>query len=312
MIYQNREDLIRLTSLWQGERFDDGRPRVGDDLLRRVGNMLIEDVCSPLRKRGFKCQFQGELCRTRPKTRLLGRAITMAMVASRPDVHMELLNYGHRELGKRGYFNQWVVDAMRERDVLVADVGGKVFEGTFLGGNLATVIHSRTKTGGAVIWGGIHDVEQISQMKGIQVYYRGSHPAPVQDMMVSGVNVPCDIGGAICMPGDVVLGAVGGVVFIPAHLVESVAIAGEKQQVIDWFCFERLAQGAYTSSQLDLADWPPEIMEDFLLWFHTSPQSQPFQHLSWAEEQEKTRAAERYEWTGLSSMPYIRVDADVK
>lgn len=300
MVFQDRETLIRLTSLWQGERFEDGRPRVGDDLLRRIGSLMIEDVCSPLRKSGYKHQFQGELRRTHAAARLLGRAVTMVMVTSRPDVHMEVLTYGHQELGKRGYFNQWVVDAMQERDVLVADVCDKVFQGTFLGGNLSTVIQVRTKTGGAVIWGGIHDVEQISRMQGIQVYYRGSHPTPIQDMMVSGINVPCDIGGAICMPGDVVLGTASGVVFIPAHMAEAVAIAGEKQQVVDLFCFERLAQGVYLSSELDLAAWSPEIMADFLRWFHTSAEARPFQHLGWEKEIEKARSGERTVWTGLS------------
>ena len=31
----NREDIIALTPLWKGERFEDGRPKVSDDLLPR-------------------------------------------------------------------------------------------------------------------------------------------------------------------------------------------------------------------------------------------------------------------------------------
>ncbi|MFQ8952784.1 MAG: hypothetical protein ACLR56_07125 [Oscillospiraceae bacterium] len=33
-------------------------------------------------------------------------------------------------------------------------------------------LHNRTKTGGAVIWGGIRDVEQMKKVPDVQVYYR--------------------------------------------------------------------------------------------------------------------------------------------
>ena len=300
MIYQNREDLIRLTSLWKGERFEDGRPRVGDDLLHRIRNLTIEDVWVPLWQSGYKHQFQGDLRRTNTETRLLGRAVTMVMVPSRPDVHMVLLTYGHQELNKFGYFNEWVINALQEKDVLVVDMCDKVFQGTFLGGNMGAVIQSRTKTGGAVVWGGIHDLEQLAMMEGIQIYFRGCDPTPIQDMMASSVNAPCSVGSAICMPGDVVLGTVSGIIFIPAHMVETVAVAGEKQQIKDMFGFERLKDGKYLSSEVDVPVWPWEIMEDFLQWFKTSSQAQPFQHLEWKNEIEKSRAGERCEWTGLS------------
>ena len=54
----------------------------------------------------------------------------------------------------------------------------KIYEGTFVGGNLSTAIKNRTKTGGAVVWGGIRDLEQIEGIEGLQVYYRGVDPTP--------------------------------------------------------------------------------------------------------------------------------------
>ena len=58
---------------------------------------------------------------------------------------------------------QWVIDSLVERDVVVCDMYDKIYKGTFLGGNLTTALHNRTKTGGAVIWGGIRDVEQMKR-----------------------------------------------------------------------------------------------------------------------------------------------------
>lgn len=42
---------------------------------------------------------------------------------------------------------QWVIDSLTEEDVVVADMYDKIYKGTFLGGNLATAIKTRTKTG---------------------------------------------------------------------------------------------------------------------------------------------------------------------
>ena len=39
MKFNDREDIIQLTPLWEGERFPDGRPRVSDDILRRMARV---------------------------------------------------------------------------------------------------------------------------------------------------------------------------------------------------------------------------------------------------------------------------------
>ena len=39
MQFNNRDDIIQMTSYWTGERFPDGRPRVSDSVLERLRNM---------------------------------------------------------------------------------------------------------------------------------------------------------------------------------------------------------------------------------------------------------------------------------
>ena len=48
MKFNCKEDIIQLTSEWTGERFDDGRPRVSDDVLRRIRNITFEEAWRPL------------------------------------------------------------------------------------------------------------------------------------------------------------------------------------------------------------------------------------------------------------------------
>ena len=300
MKFNNPEDIIQLTPLWQGERFPDGRPKVPDRTLERIRKVKLEEAWFPLFNQKYNHQFEGDFRTTHPGHQLVGRAVTAVMVPSRPDVHMAMLNYGRDVEGRHGFFNQWVIETLVEGDVLVVDMCDKIIDGTYVGGNLSTAIKARTKTGGAVVWGGIRDLEQIVEIPDYQVYYRGVDPSPIGEVMMTGMNVPCRVGKAICMPGDVVLGTITGVLFIPAHLAEKVAEISEKQQVKVAFGFERLEQGIYTSSQVDALIWSREVMDDFLEWFKVSPAAADFQHLEWSEEIEKSRNVGTWDFTGLS------------
>lgn len=56
-----REDMIQLTPLWKGERYPNGRPKVPDDILRRIRRITLEEVWKPLWLANYKYQFEGEL-----------------------------------------------------------------------------------------------------------------------------------------------------------------------------------------------------------------------------------------------------------
>ena len=159
----------------------------------------------------------------------------------------------------------------------------KIFQGTYVGGNLSTAIKTRTKRGGAVIWGGIRDMEQIVKIDGIQVYYRGIDPTGIGDVTMTGFNVPTRIGKATCLPGDIVLGTISGVIFIPAHLAEEVVVGAEKSHVRDIFGFQRLDEKKYTTAQID-ARWTYDMWEDFINWFNTDEKAVEYRHLTWEEE----------------------------
>ena len=48
-----REDVIKYTPDWQGERFPDGRPKVPDDILDRMKNVTLEEAWATLRTRAL-------------------------------------------------------------------------------------------------------------------------------------------------------------------------------------------------------------------------------------------------------------------
>ncbi|WP_337102121.1 RraA family protein [Paenibacillus sp. YIM B09110] len=297
MKFNNAEDTIQLSPLWQGERFPDGRPKVPSNVLERLSRITLEEAWGPLWSRGYHYQFEGEFKIIHPNKVMVGRAVTAVMVPKRPDLHDTLMNYGHEQEGRRGFFNQWVIDSLEEEDVVVIDMFDKIYQGTYVGGNLSTAISTRTKTGGAVIWGGIRDNQQITQIENINVYYRGSDPTAIADVTMVGMNVPARIGRAVCLPGDVVLGTPAGVIFIPAHLAELTAANAEKSQVRDVFGFARLNANTYTTAQIDAA-WTTAMWQDFMQWFDTDAAAAPYQHLTWEHELDEAR---RNESNGPSS-----------
>ncbi len=290
MFFNKPEEVIAMTPLWEGERLEDGRPKVPASVLDRMRRLTLEEVWGLAYSQGFEFQTEAHLLTTHPTDtghRLVGRAVTCVCVPFRQDLH-DVATAESREFGFKGGYNKSAVDRLVEDDVMVVDLFDKIYYGTFFGGNLSTQVKNKTKRGGAVIWGGIRDLDQIKQIEGIQIYYRGVHPTPIRDYIMTGYNAPCRIGEAICMPGDVVFGSNEGVCFIPAHMAEKVVDSAEKSHLRDDFGFERLKQGVYSATQID-AMWSEEMWQDFLGWLETSEIAAPFKYLDWTEDVERAR-----------------------
>jgi regulator of RNase E activity RraA len=165
----------------------------------------------------------------------------------------------------------------------------KIYKGTFLGGNLTTAIRTRTKTGGAVIWGGIRDTEQMKAVPDVQVYFRGIDPTPIREFVMKDFNSITRIGKATVLPGDIVYGAGGGVLFIPAHLVPEVVDGAAKTHVKDDFGFEMIGAGKFTTAQIDRATWTEEMLDMLMEWIRTDPRGEEYRHLDWSHEYDLAR-----------------------
>ncbi|RYG50180.1 MAG: RraA family protein, partial [Chitinophagaceae bacterium] len=148
--------------------------------------------------------------------------------------------------------------------VYVADSYGKVVDGTLIGDNLGNAIFAKSLRG-VIFYGSVRDVEGLEEIRGFNAWTKGYDPSYIQQMMLAGINVPIRIGRASVMPGDVVLAKKGGVVFIPAHLVEEVVTNAEFIALRDEFGHQRLREGKYTPGQID-TQWTEVIKNDFLQW----------------------------------------------
>lgn len=286
MHFNVKEDIIQLTRKWTGERFADGRPRVPDSDLEKLRKMTLEEIWLPLSKAGYINQFESELKRVKQNAKLIGRAVTATYIPTRPDLFELVEEIGHGE-GRRGTHNLWVVDTLVEGDVIVIDFYDKIYEGTFVGGNLSTAIANRTKTGGAVIWGGIRDREQIDQIENVQIYYRGYDPTPIKNFVMTGFNVPTRIGHAVCLPGDIVFGYDSGVLFIPSHMVRDVIDQAEKTHCKDFFGFEMIRQNIYQTADIDIDVWPRSTLDRMVKFIAEDERAAKYRDLNWDAEYEE-------------------------
>lgn len=293
MHFNDKDEIIALTPQWKGERFPDGRPRVEDKYLQKLHEMTLEEVWKPIFVKGYENQFVGGGVNPlhalhNDGRKLVGRAVTCSFCPTRPDLHETMFAKGAEE-GRHGNYNQWVIDSLVEGDVVVADMYDKIYKGTFIGGNLSTAIRTKTKTGGAVIWGGVRDVEQMKEVEGIQVYYRGIDPTPIRDFVMTGFNSITSFGGAVCLPGDIVFGAGGGVLFIPSHLVAEVVDGAAKTHVKDDFGFEMIAANRFTTAQIDRNTWTEEMLDMLIEWINTDPRGEKYRDLDWSQEYDLAR-----------------------
>src|ERR1041385_8242394 len=56
-VQATKEEIIALTPDWKGERFPDGRPKVPDDILKRMKPVTIEEAWAVISGAGFRYQI---------------------------------------------------------------------------------------------------------------------------------------------------------------------------------------------------------------------------------------------------------------
>src|SRR5919198_777898 len=96
-----KEQLIALTPLWIGERFADGRPKVPDDIIKRMKSVSVEEAWAVMKNAGYGYQVAEGWQVINPDSVLVGRAVTATFMPARPDVWAAIDSVG-KKAGKRG------------------------------------------------------------------------------------------------------------------------------------------------------------------------------------------------------------------
>jgi len=267
-----RDDVIKYTPDWKGERFADGRPKVPDSILDRMKNVTLEEAWATLQGANFMHQYEDGWLSIHGDKVLVGRALTAVWMPGRPDIQKVIEEQGVKD-NRKGDTNAWPVDMLQPRDVYVADHFQLKEGGPSIGDNVGNAIYA--KSGNGIVYdGAVRDINGLDELPNFISFVRSYDPSHhygslrtgklLNSTMVS-INGPARIGHATVMPGDVILGRNGGVLFIPPQLAEKVVKDSERTHLRDMFGHQRLQEKKYTAGQIDTR-WTPAIEQDYRGW----------------------------------------------
>ena len=194
------------------------RPRATQAMLDQLKTLPLESLYGALGD--YRTNYARGFISTRPRDRIVGRALTMRFLPPRPDVSRAAQTLAQEGDWDRRYYARAAEEA-QPSDVVVAELGGADGHNLF-GAMAATGIRLRG-VAGAVIDGGSRDLAELQgdDFKGFPVFAKFFHVMPTAWIGVE-YNTPVRIGSVTVLPGDVVVGEDEGVLFFPPELLETV------------------------------------------------------------------------------------------
>jgi regulator of RNase E activity RraA len=257
----SKQELIDYTAQNPFDRFADGRPKVPDDLIERARGLSSEEVWEVLQQKHFNNQYADGFQVLYPGKTMVGRAFTVQFMPMRRDVDgVAEAKAKARGIGRLE--NQTAIDMLQPGDVLVVDLFGKKVDGTIVGDNLFYYVMQATNGGGLVVDGSVRDLNGISEID-MPAYFRSVDPTPIDNVMMTAINVPIRIGNATVMPGDLVVGDREGVYFVPPQFVQEVLDRADEVHIHDEWTKKKFAEGKYKSSEIYSTPSDPKLRQEY-------------------------------------------------
>jgi regulator of RNase E activity RraA len=206
------------------------------DTHARLMKVSVATLCTALFKRGLKHQFiQGVLPLNATLPNMLGEAYTLRYIPAREDLNT-IDVFKNREHPQRK-----AVEECPPGAVLVID-SRKDSRAASAGGILVSRLMKRG-VAGVVTDGGFRDSPEIARFAMPAYHARPSAPTNLTLHQAIDINVPIGCGDAPVFPGDVIVGDAEGVIVIPAHLANEVAIEATEMTAFEDFVQERVLAG---------------------------------------------------------------------
>lgn len=222
-------------------------------LLREISTATLT---SQLMARGLRNTFMRNVSRlTKGGGNMVGEAFTLRYIPSREDIDVSAVFENHDHPQRKA------VETVPSGHVLVIDC-----RQDNRAAGAGSILVTRTMMRGAagvVTDGGLRDSPAIEALD-YPVYYNGrSAPTNLTRHHAVDINVPVGCGEVPVYPGDVLVGDQEGVVVIPRHLADEVAVQGTEQTRFEDYVTERVLAG-----QSILGLYPPnaETLTAYEAW----------------------------------------------
>lgn len=202
----------------------------------RLGKVNVSTLTNCLLRRGLRNQFLHGVAPVTPGLpNMVGPAFTLRFIPSREDLDT-MANYQLET-----HVQRRAMEECPEGFVLVVDSHGDARAAS--AGDLLIGRLKARGCAGIVTDGGYRDLPGIVRT-GLPAYQRQTaSPATPITLHPADLNLPIGCAGVAVYPGDIVVGDTEGVVVIPAHLVDEIAIEALSTVEYEEFAEEKIAEG---------------------------------------------------------------------
>ena len=224
------------------------------DKLKTVSTATI---CTALFKRGLRNQFIQDVRPLNPTLpNMVGESFTLRYIPAREDLN-PITVFQNRAHPQRN-----AVEECPPGAVLVID-SRKDARAASAGSILVSRLMKRG-VAGVVTDGGFRDSPEIAKLPIPAYHNRPSAPTNLTLHQAIDINVPIGCGDVAVFPGDVVVGDAEGVVVIPAHLADEVALEAVEMTAFEDFVTEEVMKGRSILGLYPATD--EQTRADFAAW----------------------------------------------
>ena len=230
---------------------------ISDNALNLLKHVSTATLTTQLFKRGFRNVFMqgvaplGKL----ENGNMVGPAFTLRNIPAREDIDVLAIFKDPENPQRKG------VETVPPGHVLVQDCRGDK-----TAASCGSILTARLKVRGAagmVSDGPVRDSGVIATC-GMPVFCAGaSAPTNLIRHHSIDLGLPIGCGGVAVYPGDIIVGDVDGIVVIPQHLAEEIALDSSEQERMEEFIYKRIEAGASLTGT-----YPPNdaTEEAYLAW----------------------------------------------
>ena len=220
-------------------------------------NVSTATLATCLFKRGLRNQMIQDVRPLHPMTTsMVGEAYTLRYMPGREDLN------GIEAFRDRAHPQRKAVEECPPDAILVMD-SRKDARAASAGGILVGRLQARG-VAGVVTDGGFRDSAEIAGLSIPAFHQRPSAPTNLTLHQAIEINVPIGCGDAPVFPGDVLVGDNDGVIVIPAHLADEIAVEAHEMTAFEDFVTEQVKHGKSILGLYPATD--PQTPLDFAAW----------------------------------------------
>ncbi len=206
------------------------------ETLDRLRNVSTATLTTQLFKRGFHNLFiQGVRRQTKTGANMVGLATTLRYIPAREDLDRL------KVFEDRSHPQRKVVEEIPPGHVLVMDARGDT-RAASAGHILLTRMQVRGAAG-VVTDGSLRDLPNIARMDWPVYAAGGAAPTNLIHHHAVDIDVPIACGQVPVFPGDIIVGDAEGVVVVPRHLADEIAVDAVAQEKYEDFVLDEVRGG---------------------------------------------------------------------